>query len=189
MSEDKSEAPAKKGKSKLPVLIALVAVLGGGGFFAMKMKGGDKKSKVELGEIVKLEEILVNLKDPNTYARTDISLHLEKGFEKKKLEDKIDAIRDAIILKLSSKSLSEIRSLDGKTRLKREIAASVNGIFSEDHEGEEASGDGEKDTKASEGEVAKGSDEVSAPKSPKHKDWDADAGPVLKVYFANFATQ
>jgi len=188
MSEEKAEAPAKKGKGKLPVLIALVAVLGGGGFFAMKMKGGDKKPKVELGEIVKLEEILVNLKDPNTYARTDISLHLEKGFEKKKLEDKIDAIRDAIILKLSNKSLNEIRSLDGKTLLKREIAASVNGLFGEGHDEKESGGE-EKGQKESDAEDKGASEKSPSPKEPKHKDWDADTGPVLKVYFANFATQ
>lgn len=185
MSEEKAEAPAKKGKGKLPVLIALVAILGGGGFFAMKMTGGDGgKKKVELGEIVKLDEILVNLKDPNSYARTDISLHLEKGFEKKKVEEKIDAIRDAIILKLSSKSLGDVRTLDGKTKLKRELAASVNRIFGEGGSKEpeaEKSGGGE--------EGAKDGASESAAKEPANKEWDSDSGPVLKVYFANFATQ
>jgi len=187
MSEDNAaEAPAKKGKSKLPVLIALVAVLGGGGFFAMKMKGGGEKKKVELGEIVKLEEILVNLKEPNTYARTDISLHLEKGFEKKKFEDKIDAIRDAIILKLSSKGFADVRTLEGKNALKREIATSVNRIFSEDG-GEHAKEVSKEDSKEGEDKEAEPSEK--SPTKPKHPDWDADSGPVLKVYFANFATQ
>lgn len=184
MSEETAaEAPAKKGKSKLPVLIALVAVLGGGGFFAMKMKGGGEKKKVELGEIVKLEEILVNLKEPNTYARTDISLHLEKGFEKKKLEDKIDAIRDAIILKLSSKGFSDVRSLEGKYALKREIAASVNHLFADGSTSEPA-----KSEKKDDGAKAEENSDKH-PANPKHPDWDADSGPVLKVYFANFATQ
>lgn len=189
MSEETTaEAPVKKkGKGKLPVLIALVAVLGGGGFFAMKMKGGDGNKKVELGEIVKLEEILVNLKEPNTYARTDISLHLEKGFEKKKLEDKIDAIRDAIILELSSKGLSDVRTLDGKTALKRQIAASVNRIFDEGVEDSKDKAEQKMDDKRAD-ESEKG-EKTSKPKAPKNPEWDSDAGPVLKVYFANFATQ
>jgi flagellar FliL protein len=173
MAEKELEAPEsvepKKKRSKLPVLIALVAILSGGGFFAMKMKkGAAGPEKIELGEIVKLEEILVNLKDPNTYARTDISLHLQKNFEKKPLEDKIDAVRDAIILKLSSKSLGEVRTLDGKVELKKELAEAINAV------------------------LAKGGDEKAkhaAAKGAPNPDWDSASGPVLKIYFSNFATQ
>ena len=178
--EEKTESVAPKKKGKLPVLIALVAVLGAGGFFAMKMKGGGAKHKAELGEIVKLDEILVNLKEPNTYARTDISLQLQKGFEKKKLEDKVDAVRDAIILRLSSKSLREVNTLEGKLELKREIAGSINAMISGDaHGASESKGQDQE----------KGVSEKKEPKKPTNPDWDSDTGPVLKVYFANFATQ
>lgn len=178
--EEKTESASPKKKGKLPILIALVAVLGGGGFFAMKMKGGGEKHKVELGEIVKLEEILVNLKEPNTYARTDISLQLQKGFEKKKLEDKVDAVRDAIILRLSSKSLREVNTLEGKLELKREIASAINAMIS---------GDAHSASKSTGTEEPKAESDKKETKKPSNPDWDSDTGPVLKVYFANFATQ
>jgi flagellar FliL protein len=176
-----AEKPEKGGKKKgkLPILIALVAVLGGGGFFAMKMKGGGAKPKVELGATVKLEEILVNLKEPSTYARTDIALQLMKGFEKPKLEEHMDAVRDAIILDLSSKSINQIRTIEGKEALKLEIAEAVNKILNE--------GKGSAAAKDKTKEESK--DEKSAPAKREHEDWDSDTGPVLKVYFSNFATQ
>lgn len=167
--------PPKKKKGKLPVLIALVAILGGGGFFAMKLKGG-AKPKVELGEVVQLQEILVNLKEPNTYARTDISFHLAKGFDKTKLEAKIDAVRDAIILSLSSKSLSQVRTMEGKLAFKKEIAASVNGLLAD------AAHPPAKEAAPKPKDGEKKPDEA-------HADWDSPTGPVLKVYFSNFATQ
>ena len=165
IEEEELEQPKKGGGKKMLVLLFLVVLLCGGGFFAMKAKLSKGKSKVELGEIVPLPEILVNLKDPNTYARTEISLHFQKGFEKKKFDDRVDAVRDAVILKLSNKTLKEVRTLEGKLALKREIAAVVNKALADPSKGA-FSGSGS-----------------------EHSDWDSDSGPVLKVYFANFATQ
>jgi flagellar FliL protein len=165
IEEEEIEQPKKGGGKKLFVLLFLVVILGGGGFFAMKAKLGKGKTKVELGEIVPLPEILVNLKDPNTYARTEISLHFKKGFEKTKFDANVDAVRDAVILKLSSKSLKEVRTLEGKLALKKEIAAVINRALADPSKN---------------GSSASGSE---------HSDWDSDTGPVLKVYFANFATQ
>ena len=166
IEEEELEQPKKGGGKKLFVLLLLVMVLGGGGFFAMKMKlSKGRAAKVELGEIVPLPEILVNLRDPNTYARTEISLHFQKGFEKKHFDERVDAVRDAVILKLSSKSLKEVRTVEGKMALKRDIAQAVNHVLD----------DSKKPTASAE--------------SSDHKDWDSESGPVLKIYFANFATQ
>jgi len=166
IEEEEIEHPKKGGGKKMLVLLLCVVILGGGGFFAMKAKlSKGKHTKIELGEIVPLPEILVNLKDPNTYARTEISLHFQKGFEKKKFDDRVDAVRDAVILKLSNKTLKEVRTLEGKIALKKEIAAVVN----------KALADTTKNATAGNG--------------AEHPDWDSDSGPVLKVYFANFATQ
>lgn len=166
VEEEEPGAPKKGGGKKLLVLMLLVVVLGGGGFFAMKMKmkkGGP--AMVELGEIVPLPEILVNLRDPNTYARTEISLHFKKGYEKTKFDHSVDAVRDAVILKLSSKSLKEVRTLEGKLALKKEIAAVVNKVLDESGKS------------------------TTAPSSSANSEWDSETGPVLKIYFANFATQ
>lgn len=175
--------PKKKKKGKLPVLLALVAVLGGGGFFAMKMKGGAAKEKVALGEIVPLEqEFLSNLKDKDTYVRAKIALHLQKDFEKTHLAEKMPALEDAIYMILSDKSLNEVRSVEGKNTLKREIAAAINQIL-ESHEPKDES----KSKEPREGDEK--SEEPEKPTTLKHPDWDSESGPVLKVYFQSFATQ
>jgi len=178
--------PAKK-KGKLPMLLALVAVLGGGGFFAMKMRGGGAKPAITLGEILPLEEeFLSNLKEPDTYVRAKIALHMEKGFEKKKLEDKIPAVEDAIYLILSNKSLAQIRTLEGKMALKEEIAEAVNRIASAEGEGHK---EGKKEGDAEKSASEKSETNKTAEKKRQHPDWDSDSGPILKVYFRSFATQ
>jgi flagellar protein FliL len=178
-----AQPPKKKRKrGKLPVLIMLVAVLAGGGFFGMKVRGGSAPPKPELGEVVPLAEILVNLKDQNTYLRTEISLHLNKSFDKTQLEAKMDAVRHRIILILTSKSIREVRSVDGKLALTREIASRINELFP----GPTAK---PADSKARKNEDMKEpAAEKAAPKL-QNPDWDSDTGPVLKVYFTNFATQ
>lgn len=170
------------------IIIAAVAVLGGGGYFAMN-KGGDAEpaeQKVELGEMYPLGEFLVNLADGRTFCKAEITLHLAKdvylveggGDKKKKGGPGDDHIRDAVNLVLSSKTLEEVSTVEGKMALKREIARAVN----------EAAGKGS-ESKSEEGsEDAKGEEGTEVVTEAK-SDWDSDTGPVLKVYFRSFATQ
>lgn len=179
MSEKTEEAPKKK-KGKLPIIIALVAVLGGGGFFAMKGKGKeeDKVPELKLGKTLDIkDEILVNLKDSNsTYLRTTISLVLAEGTEPTKVEPEMSEILDAINMRLMDKSLSELRTLEGKRKLKRELAADINEVI----------GEPEAEAKTEKKEESKEEAKVEF-KVPE--DWDSDKGPVLKVLFRSFATQ
>ncbi len=186
----------KKKKGKLPVILALVAMLGAGGFFGMKLGGGNAKKeppKLELGEIVPLGEFLVNLNDGRTFLKAEVSVQLSKTgkleADAPKGEGKAEPpapVRDAVISVLSSKSLNEVSSPEGKSELKREIAEAVNKAVE--------SLEPEKD-KAKDG---KGKEDHSAKKDEKGKEipaevvddtWDSQTGPVLKVYFTNFATQ
>jgi flagellar FliL protein len=182
MSEAK-EAPAKKG-GKLPIIIALVAMLGAGGFFGMKMKGGEKKEpEVKLGKIETLAEFLVNLRGNDTYLKAEVALHFADTFQKKTLDDNLPAVRDAVLVQLTSRSLSEISSPKGKERLRRSIAFAVNGVFAKlDNKGE----DKKKDEKA---DSMKPAAAAANPPEPENPDWDSDKGPVLKVYFPSFVTQ
>jgi flagellar FliL protein len=177
MSEEGKEPTKKKG-GKMPIIIALVLILAGGGFFMMKSKGGGKKEKpaIELGEVQTMPEFLVNLKDGQTYLRTEVALQTQKGFEKEAFDKVTPAVRDAIVLKLSSKSLGEISTVDGKNKLKKEIAKVVNDAIGPP-ESDSSDDDGDKKKKK------KKSDD------DEHDDWDSQTGPVLKVFFTNFATQ
>lgn len=208
MSE-KAEAPeGKKKGGKLPIIIALVAVLGGGGFFMMKKGSGGKKEKpkVEIGhDIAPIGEILVNLAgNGNNYARVNVGLQFVKGFDTHGLEAGKPAIRDAIIMVISSKQISQLNTVEGKQKLKVEIAEAVNHAMHAMHppekeegkKGEESSEEGSETHGKSDGHAeadshadgdAHGKDKPA--KKRKNPDWDSDEGPVLKVHFADFVMQ
>ncbi len=175
MSEEVKESGKKKG-GKLPMIIALVAVLGGGGFFMTKGKSAKKeKPAIELGEIQTMPEFLVNLRDGGTYLRTEIALQTKKGLEKEAFDKMLPTVRDSIITTLTSKSLEEVRTVEGKEKLKKEIAKAIN-----DNADEPESKDDKDD---------KGSDSKKKKLIEIHTDWDSQTGPVLKVFFTSFATQ
>ncbi len=183
MSDEIVVEPKKKGK--LPVIIALVALLVGGGFFGLKARQGGKKKEpaVKLGVVEPLKEFLVNLRDGHTYLRTEVALQFADTFKKEDLEHNLPAITDAILLKLSSKALSEVNTLAGKEALKREIAGAINLVL-ENNEKDKAE---PKKTEA----IGKhpGLPQKLKDTSILHPDWDSEKGPVLKVFFTSFATQ
>ncbi|MBS1722048.1 MAG: flagellar basal body-associated FliL family protein [Armatimonadetes bacterium] len=195
MSEAAAPEAPKKKKGKLPIIIALVLVLGGGGFFGMKMSSGGKKvvPKVELGETIALGEFLVNLADGHTFLKADISVQVEKG---KHLEEggggghegKAEPpapVRDAVIGVLSSMQLRDISSPAGKAALKKLLAKAINEAVPHKEEGKEGGKDEGKEHKK-EKKPKKGEAEEEEVVDPS---WDSQKGPVLKVYFTNFATQ
>jgi flagellar FliL protein len=177
--QEASEATPKKKGGKLPVLLALLVMLAGGGFFGFKLmtKGKAAKVEVKLGATVLLNEFLVNL-NGGGYARAEIALHVREGYTQEELEKHMPALRDAIVLTLSSKSLRDVASLDGKVQLKREIGSAVNAVLVEDGKGKEAHG----------GSDVKEHGRADDPKSLP-PDWISSEGPVLKVYLTSFATQ
>lgn len=189
---EEAAAKPKKGGGKLPIILALVIVLLGGGFFVMS-KRGHKKPKVEapkLGETVPLKEFLVNLSGDGTYLKTEISLQLSKEGKKEEVEKNDGAIRDAIILSLKTKKLTDLQSSDQIRSLKKEIAADVNVILNREKvEKEKEAAEEKKRQKDADGD-SDGSEDAAKKEKPKvPEDYDSDEGPVLKVYFTNFATQ
>ena len=203
MAEDKKEptqemegeaaAPAPKKKGKLPMIVMLAVLLGAGGFFGMKMRAPKEKKapEIKLGETLKLKEFLVNLSDQKTYLRAEITLHLKEGV---KIEEggategggppEMDIIRNAILDVLKSKDARNLQTLDGTRQLRRDIAATINKALN----GYDAEKKGESPPKTDE-KASKEGTPTTAAAPPKHPDWDSDDGPVLKVYFTNFATQ
>lgn len=194
MAEKAAEEGKKKKGSKLPLIIGIVALAGGGGFFAAKGQGGKKveEKKVELGEIEPLGEFLVNLSDGRTFLRAEISVHVVKG-------EHLDPhaaggkgghgggesappapIRDAVIEVLTSQSLAGVSSAAGKAKLKKQLAAAINEAAHALHPPEPGKDKGHGEKKE---------DEKKEKADDGHKDWDSAEGPVLKVYFTNFATQ
>jgi flagellar basal body-associated protein FliL len=186
-------AEAKKKGNKLPMIIALVAVLGGGGYFMTKGKDDAKeKSAVELGEIVPLGEFLVNLSDGTTYLKAEISVHVAKDMHLEsgkggdghgKKGDPPAPVRDAVIEVLSSRSLKQIGSPEGRANLRKDLAVAINSAVPHKEEAEEDDDKGKKKKKKKDEEDEHDDEEVV------DETWDNQHGPVLKVYFTNFATQ
>lgn len=183
MSEAPKEAGKKKGK--LPVLIIVAVVLFGGGFFGMKMKGGEKKEpELKLGKIVEFEEKLFNLSDMQTYLRTTLAFHLKEGYEEPKFAERVAAVEDVVNLVIRSKSPAQVQTVAGIQSLKKELASSINKVLNElDGGHDEGEKDSRKDSKSDKKDSKSGEDEEHG------NGWDSQTGPVLKVYFKAFAVQ
>lgn len=198
MSEAK-DSGAKKG-GKMPVILAAVIVIAGGGFFMMKKDSGGEKKEPEIKLAHAAEEAgeyLVNLSDGVTYLSTKISVQCADGHSIVSGGDGhggggsvSPAVQDAIISVLTSKQLGDVSTTAGKLRLKRELAYAMNEAFNATHHEEGDSSHGKKKKKKDEDEEEHG-DSHGLPKDfePENPDWDADEGPVLKVYFTSFTTQ
>jgi flagellar FliL protein len=143
------EAPAKNPKKKLIIIIAAVVLLaaaGGGAWFFMKSKedpkkaGAHKEAAEEHAEdaahppvFVTLETFTVNLQpDPDEkFLQLDLSMQVAKPEEAEALKGQMPAIRNRILLLLSSKQASQISTMEGKQELSNEIITEVNKPFSE----------------------------------------------------------
>lgn len=184
-TEAQAEAPAKGGKSpKLMVIILLAIVLAGGGFFGMKIMGASKKKEPEkpkVGQVMELQEFLLNLKD-KTWLKVSLALGIAEGAELHgaggggghggggATDD--PKMRDIIIRVLTSKTLDDIMSPEGKEQLKRDILHALNAAY------------GEHDTES------KHDDESSKEGTDGKDESETEiTGPFLEVYFTAFSYQ
>lgn len=198
MADAKEGAPKKK--NMLPVILAVVAVVGGGGFFMMS---GKKEPKVE-PEIALAHhpedagEFLVNLKGGG-YLSTKITLQCAEGSSVASAGDGhgggggiLPFVNDVIITVLTSKTMDEISTIEGKQKLRRELAYYINHASHTFAHEEEADGKKPKKKKKSSNHEAHGAgvpEELKADFEPEYPEWDNDEGPVLKVFFLTFTTQ
>ena len=150
-----AQAPAPKKKGKLLVIAGIVVVLlaGGGGAAAFLMKKtGDahaeaadadeddgehdakaakkkKKKKAEGAPVfVTLEPFTVNLADTEADRLAQVAVVFEAGDKKvdEAVKAQMPAVRNAILLLLSSKTGRELLTLEGKEKLAAQIAETVN---------------------------------------------------------------
>lgn len=88
--------------------------------------------KPEMGPIVKLNPLIINLKDERgmSYLKTTIVLEIDK---KSKLEDVtkgLPMLTDMVILTLGDKRLADLEKPDSKETLKQELLSKMNQAFS-----------------------------------------------------------
>ncbi|MDH4192790.1 MAG: flagellar basal body-associated FliL family protein [Nitrospirota bacterium] len=140
-------ASVKTGSGKKMILLILVGILllGGGGGAAWFFMGGkdenpnthEEQAKAEgaheePGPIMELEPFLLNLADRDElrFLKVSIKLELDRPEEKTDFQNKVPAIRDALLVLLSSKESQILRTVNGKRRVREEIMTRVNGVMS-----------------------------------------------------------
>ncbi len=151
-AEGKDEDSVKGGMNKkllLMVLLGLLVVGGGAGFFLMsggepekKVKSGDVHAEAEaeaeqeadpgfIGPVIDLEPFVLNLADRDQlrYLKVAIKLQLDRPQEETDFTVKLPAIRDALLVLLTSKESRSLRTVDGKMLVRDEIGGRVNTIM------------------------------------------------------------
>ena len=149
MEDEDLEVPKEGGsKKKLIIIVAaavLVLAIGGGAayYFLYYAKnehaaeeGADKKveKKVAVPVIYALEPFIVNITDgqhETRYLKIKIEFDTTVGKEtvKAEFEPYLAAIRDSILILLTSKTLQDVQDIQGKNRLREEIMAATNKIL------------------------------------------------------------
>ncbi|MBL7179772.1 MAG: flagellar basal body-associated FliL family protein [Pseudomonadota bacterium] len=141
VKDTEEEKPPQKSKLMLIVLACTVLILGAGGFFGWKWYAGrkaegetsGKKEKVSL--VFPLKSFIVNLSDNTGSGKRylKVSIELEVASEEKKVmvENNIPALRDSILLLLSSRSIIDVNTLEGKLELKQALLAKMNLVLGE----------------------------------------------------------
>jgi flagellar FliL protein len=150
------EAP--KAKSKLPLIIgavALVGLLGGGGWFFLggKKKGGDAEhgggehgaaaeeeehgevpSKDALGALLPLDPFVANLADEDgkRYLKANLQIEFYQSKVPEEFNQRMPQVRDLLLTLFTSKMFSEIRTPAGKAVLRDEIVNRLNRAVGKD---------------------------------------------------------
>lgn len=134
MSDTKSEAPPpKKGKKRLILMVvAALLVLGGGGgaawyFMKPAAMGGAEQAAAHAKKppsYSTLDPFTVNLADPGgeRFVQLSVVLAMVDTAASNKVTDSLPAVRNAILMLLSTKTSQELLTLEGKTKLAAEIA-------------------------------------------------------------------
>jgi len=146
--DTEKEVAPKKG---LPVNIIIIGILAlclaGGGLFVWKsgliskFSGKDKANAEdtenaketgggsgEIGSIYELETFIVNLSgdNGNHYLKVKISLETTRADLSAEIEKRLPQFRDSILTLLSSKTMEDVKSLEGKAQIRAEIMTMLN---------------------------------------------------------------
>lgn len=137
--DDQESQSSKKSYLKLIIIASIVLLLGAGGFFGYnKFKksseataAAPKKQKVSI--ICPLKSFVVNLLDKRGVGKRylKVTIEIEVGGEEDKLliDSHDPQLRDSILLLLSSQTLEEINTMDGKLALKQGLLSRMKQVL------------------------------------------------------------
>ena len=136
-------APSKSSKKKLIIIISIVIILfgvGGGVAWYFMQQKSDSKKEVKHEEpahtpvFVTLETFTVNLQpDPDEkFLQLDLSMQVANPEVAELIKLQMPAVRNRLLMLLTSKKASDISTMEGKKQLSDEIVAEVKKPFSKD---------------------------------------------------------
>ena len=143
MAEDKDEVKEnqeekpKKSKLKFIIIGVIVLLLGAGGFFGYsKYKKANEKDMVkeeQVSIIIPMRSFVVNLFDKKgigkRYLKITMEIEVVKEEDQLKVENNIPQLRDTVLILLSSQTLKDINTMEGKLELKHAILLRMNQIL------------------------------------------------------------
>ncbi len=153
----KEKSGAKEGKKKKPFLLfaiiglVVLAAAGAGAYFFLFSTPTDEELAKEIaqesgsstspekalepkvGVMMELDPFVVNLADPKArhFVKTTITLELVDDRAKDDVQTLMPKIRNDIILLLSSQTIEDVLTMDGKIRLRDQIISRINRIIGE----------------------------------------------------------
>ena len=137
--DEKEEVPTKKSKLKLIIIAIAVLLIGVGGIFGYTKfnKGKEKKAEISQADkasiVLPLSSFVVNLMDKQgvgkRYLKVTMGLEINKEEDKLLIENHNAQLRDTVLLLLSSQSLKEINTMEGKLELKQNLLARMSQIL------------------------------------------------------------
>ena len=136
---DKDKTTPKKAKLKIIIIAVVVMLIGVGGIYGYSKynKGKEEKAETRTTEntsvVIPLNSFVVNLMDKQgvgkRYLKVTMQLEIRKEEDKLLIENHNAQIRDTSLLLLSSQSLKEINTVEGKLELKQNLLSRMNQIL------------------------------------------------------------
>lgn len=135
---EKEQAP-KKSKLKFIIIAVAVMLIGAGGIYGYSKYDKEKKDNTEatkekiMSIVCPLNSFVVNLQDKTgvgkRYLKLTMQLEVGKEDDKLLIGNHNAQIRDTVLLLLSSQSLKEINTMEGKLELKQTLLSRMNQIL------------------------------------------------------------
>ena len=128
------DAPPSNKGFKIFIIAAVVLVLGGGGagaYFAVTGKSSAKKVKTtEMGPMLGLNSIIVNLDEPggNRYLKLSLDIELEVKLDESQIK-LLPRVRDKVLVYLGSLTVGQVQKKEGKIAIKKTVKDEAENVY------------------------------------------------------------
>jgi flagellar FliL protein len=142
--KDSKEAKVEQKSSKPKWALAIASAMlllgagGGGAAWYFQTKDDSTTPKTKPPVFVSLEPFTVNLQPEysDQHLQTNLTLKVDDAAATDLIKLRMPEVRNRILLLLSSKTASEIATVEGKKKLASELAAEINQPFAEGSKGQ-----------------------------------------------------